>query len=266
MKKLIVSFLITLLCSSSLFADAESKIETELKINLTKEGYLNLREKFLNSFSGEQEKRSDYYFEIFTNGYYQLKRLTPAIKLRLMAGADTKWQVQQTEKTWTTSIFSVKETTSQTLQLTSTDSLFTKINSYHQELEQLNPSALTLATQIQKYFKDNGLVTMSQSLCTQCKNENHFYSSYMNQKKRVKIKLKLGDDKLNLQIGETLNRDVVTYEIEAEIKESKNLDKTALAFKDWLTQQGFKSAHIDSSEAVDLSAKSESDLRKLHSL
>lgn len=240
----------------------EIKRETELKINLTKEGYRSLETLFLKEFKGEREKRSDYYFEIFEREYL-LKKAEPAIKLRFMwDGLDLKWQTQQTEKSWAYSIFTFKETLAESAVFKS-ESLLKDIEHYHSTLHKLDPKALDEALNIQKELEDKGIISSLSTLCSMCTSEKQFFSSHYNQKVRTKIKLKIEGDQFTLQVGETANNGVTTYELEAEVKKSTDLKVSADRLKRWLDEKGFQSSHIESNPSTDPALVSENLLKKL---
>ena len=241
----------------------EIKREVELKVNLTKEGYRNLETQFLKDFKGERTKRSDYYFEIFDDGQYLLKKSEPAIKLRFMwDGLDLKWQTQQTEKSWAYSIFTFKETLAEST-VVKADHLLKDIEHYHELLAKLEPKALEEAHDIQKELEDKDIIASLPSLCSLCTGEKQFFSSHMNQKVRTKIKLIVDGDQFTLQVGETANNGVTTYELEAEVKKSTDLKLSAERLQKWLVQKGFVAAHIETQESVDPARTSEALLQKL---
>lgn len=242
---------------------AEIKREVELKVNLTKEGYRNLETQFLKDFKGERTKRSDYYFEIFDDGQYLLKKSEPVIKLRFMwDGLDLKWQTQQTEKSWAYSIFTFKETLAES-SIIKAPHLLKDIEHYHELLEKLESKALDEAHDIQKELEDKGIIASLPTLCSLCTGEKQFFSSHMNQKVRTKIKLIVDGDQFTLQVGETANNGVTTYELEAEVKKSTDLKLSAERLQKWLTKKGFVSAHIETQESIDPARKSEALLQKL---
>ena len=85
----------------------------------------------------------------------------------------------------------------------------------------------------------------------------------MNQKVRTKIKLIVDGDQFTLQVGETANNGVTTYELEAEVKKSTDLKLSAERLQKWLAKKGFLVAHIETQESVDPARTSEALLQKL---
>lgn len=241
-----------------------SKTEVELKINLTKTGFNKLKSVFLQKFKGEESSRSDFYFDIFKNEAYQLKTAQPPIKIRLQwDGVALTWQTQKTLSSSPLSIFSAKKTESISMDIVNDNLLTQTIQSYHSKLEALDPYALTIAGSIQSILDEKGIITFTQALCPQCTKEERFFSSHMNDKKRVKIKLKIAEDQFTVQVGETNNRGVISYELEAEVKKSSDLAKSAESLQKWLTTNGLESIHIDSSTAIDPTKFSEEKLKQL---
>ncbi|MBY0413188.1 MAG: hypothetical protein K2Q18_03440 [Bdellovibrionales bacterium] len=259
---LILSILITeTLCAN--VPQSEIKKETELKINLTESGYKNLRDQFLKDFKGEKIKRQDFYLEIFENGKYLLKRVEPAIKLRLMwDGLDIKWQIQQTQKSWVYSIFSFKETLAESQEISGSH-LLNNIEKYHEKLSAGNLEALEQARSIQKTLTEKGLISFAGNLCKECTIDQNYYSSHINEKIRTKIKLRLGDDQFNVQVGETNNQGTLTYELEAEVKKSENLKASADLLKEWLFKRGMTLSDIETKVENDPANATENALKKL---
>lgn len=267
-------FLLTLLSFANGMASvipselkSELKRETEIKVNLTSTGHKLLKEKLLKEFKVEEATRQDFYFEIFENNDYQLKKASPPIKLRFMwDGLDLKWQIQQTTGTSTYSFLGLKETLSESFELkANTSKLLDKIKAYHALLNDLKPEALIIAREIQNEIEDQGLLEKSQGLCPQCKHDKFFYSSHINEKARLKLKLKLENDQLNIQLGETINHGVASFELEAEIKKSANHQLTAERLKNWLYAHGMKDSHIETKIEPDASLVSLKSLIDLHS-
>lgn len=267
--KIALYFLFTLFSFTNVLASvapSELKRETEIKVNLTASGFKLLKEKLLKEFKSEEAKRQDFYFEIFDNSEYQLKKASPPIKLRYMwDGLDLKWQIQQTTGTSTYAFLNLKETLSESVELKANTQLLNKINQYHSLLNKLEPEALVVAREIQNEIEDQGLIAKSQGLCPQCKSDKYFYSSHTNEKCRVKVKLKLENDQLNIQLGETINHGVASYELEAEIKKSSNHQLTAERLKNWLYAHGMKDSHIETKIEPDAALVSLNALNKLHS-
>lgn len=241
-----------------------SKTEVELKINLTKTGLNKLKTIFLQKFKGEESSRSDFYFDIFKNDSYQLKTAQPPIKIRLQSdGESLTWQTQKTLNSSTLSIFSAKKTESISMDIPNDASLPQAIQNYHSKLETLDPYALTMASTIQNTLDDKGILVFNQALCPQCTKEERYFSTHMNDKKRVKIKLKIAEDQFTVQVGETNNRGIISYELEAEVKKSSDLAKSAESLHKWLMTNGLESIHIDSSTAIDPTKFSEEKLKQL---
>jgi hypothetical protein len=253
-------FLITILFSFKAF----SKTETELKVNLTKSGLESLKKTFLNKFGGVESQRSDYYFDIFQNSHYFLKTAEPPIKLRYMwDGENLTWQTQKTTKTDARSIFSIKTTDAISMDIKHDDKILEEIINYHQALSALDPYALTIANTIQESLALEGIIALTQSFCLQCSPNAKYFSTHMNTKNRVKIKLKLEDSEFVVQLGATDNRGVISYELEAELKSKADLYKSADRLNTWLQSQGFNASFIDISVPVDPTEISEGQLNKL---
>ncbi len=253
--------LIVLLFALTSFAQAsigpsEIKKEVELKLNLTEAGYKNLRSHLLKEFKGEESSRSDYYFDIFENYEYILKKATPPIKLRFMwDGLDLKWQSQETIKTYAHSWFTFKETLAESTVLKQGPELLKQIENYHQTLERFDRDALINAKAIQNVMEERQIIAPS---------EKSYFSTHLNHKKRVKIKLKLEDDQLNVQLGETDNRGVLTYELEAEIKKSADYKRSAERLKTWLLSNGMTPSHIETKVEADPALFSQNILRQIY--
>jgi len=241
-----------------------SKTEVELKINLTQAGFNKLKATFLQKFKGEESGRSDFYFDIFKNDAYQLKTARPPIKLRFQwDGKDLTWQTQKVLSSSVLSIFSAKKTESISMNIPSDHSFIDSIKNYHSKLDALDPYALTIASHIQTTMNEKEIITFTQTLCPQCLIEERFFSTHMNTKSRVKIKLKIAEDQFTVQVGETNNRGILSYELEAEVKKSSDLAKSAETLQKWLTTNGLEAIHIDSSIAADPTKDSEEKLRQL---
>lgn len=241
-----------------------SKTEVELKLNLTQTGFNKLKTVFLKSFKGEESSRNDFYFDIFKTDSYVLKSAQPPVKIRFQFdGESMTWQTQKTLSSTVLSIFGAKKTESISMDIPKDLALIDSIKNYHAKLEILDPYALTLASNIQSSLDSKGIIAFTQSLCTQCTSSERYFSTHMNMKKRVKIKLKIAEDQFSVQVGETINRGVSTYELEAEVKKSSDLAKSALNLQKWLNAQGFESTHIDSSVSVDQTKFSEEKLKEL---
>lgn len=241
-----------------------SKTEVELKINLTKTGFDKLKSVFLQKFKGEESARSDFYFEIFKNDSYVLKTAQPPIKIRLQwDGSALTWQTQKTLNTSALSIFSAKKTESISMDIPNDSALMQSIQNYHLKLSNLDSYALTIAESIQSTLDAKGILAFNQALCPACTKTERYFSSHMNDKKRVKIKLKIAEDQFSVQVGETNNRGVISYELEAEVKKSSDLAKSAETLHKWLVTNGLESIHIDSSVAVDPAKFSEEKLKQL---
>ncbi|MBC7430164.1 MAG: hypothetical protein H7336_16240 [Bacteriovorax sp.] len=218
----------------------------------------------MKKFEGVESQRSDYYFDIFQNSHYFLKTAEPPIKLRYMwDGSNLMWQTQKTTKTDARSIFSLKTTDSITMDIKHDNKIFEEVQSYQAALSKLDPYALTIATDIQNSMNDNGVIDFARTLCTQCAKDAKYFSTHMNTKNRVKIKLKLDDDQFTVQLGATNNRGVISYELEAEVKKSTDLYKSADRLNGWLQSIGFNSTNIDISVPVDPTEISEGELNKL---
>jgi len=241
-----------------------SKTEVELKINLTKTGFTKLKTTFLQKFNGAESARSDFYFDIFKSDSYQLKTSVPPIKIRLQTDGETlTWQTQKTLGVSTLSIFSVKKTESISMDIPNDPSIVQSIQKYHSLLNALDPYALTLASSIQSTLDSKGILAFNQTLCPQCTRTERYFSSHMNDKKRVKIKLKIAEDQFTVQVGETNNRGIITYELEAEVKKSSDLAKSAESLQKWLTDNGLETVHIDTSTQVDPAQFTELKLKEL---
>lgn len=241
-----------------------SKTEVELKINLTKTGFTKLKTTFLQKFKGEESSRADFYFDIFKNDSYILKASQPPIKIRLQWDGETlTWQTQKTLNSSTLSIFSAKKTESISMDIPNDSSLISTIQNYHSKLNTLDPYALTIASSIQSSLDDKGILAFNQALCPQCTKTERYFSTHMNDKKRVKIKLKIAEDQFTVQVGETNNRGIISYELEAEVKKSSDLAKSAESLQKWLTTNGLESIHIDSSTPVDPTQFSEEKLKQI---
>lgn len=272
MLKLILStFILTFLLSfqTPVLASAgdlgfPSKTEVELKINLTKTGFNKLKSVFLQKFNGVESARSDFYFDIFKNDAYQLKTAQSPVKIRFQwDGQDLTWQTQRVLSSSTLSIFSAKKTESISMDIVNDSSLIQTIQNYHSKLESLDPYALTIASSIQSTLNEKGIITFTQALCPECTKEARYFSTHMNDKKRVKIKLKIAEDQFTVQVGETNNRGVISYELEAEVKKSSDLAKSAESLQKWLSANGLESIHIDNSLPVDPTQFSEEKLKLL---
>jgi hypothetical protein len=258
--KTLIAFILML--SSPLFASLgglETKAEVELKLNLTKAGYENLRLHLLKEFKAEESSRSDYYFDVFENYEYILKKASPPIKLRFMwDGLDLKWQSQKTMKTYAHSWFTFKETLADSSLIQRSPELLLLIDEYHQKLEkplQDTHDILILAKKIEESLIERNIIAAS---------SQNYFSTHINHKKRVKIKLKLEADQFNVQLGETDNRGVVTYELEAEIKKITDTKKSAERLKTWLISNGFNSSHIETKAETDPALYSQNILRQIY--
>ncbi|MBC7713801.1 MAG: hypothetical protein H7177_10710 [Rhizobacter sp.] len=263
-KTLIALFIITTSTASMACPGASCKTDVELKVNLTQNGFETLKKIFLKKFDGEESQRSDYYFDIFQNNHYFLKTAEPPIKLRYMwNGKDLSWQTQKTTKTDARSIFSIKTTDAISMDIKHDNKIFEEIQNYHAALAKLDPYALTIAKNIQQEMLDAGVIDFTRTQCQQCTTGAKYFSTHMNTKNRVKIKLKLDDDQFTVQLGTTNNRGVVTYELEAEIKKSSDLYKSADRLNNWLQSLGFNSSQIDIAVPAEPTAISEEQLNKL---
>lgn len=241
-----------------------SKTEIELKINLTKAGYNKLKSTFLQKYKGEESSRSDFYFDIFKNDSYQLKTAQPPLKIRFQWDAsDLTWQTQKVLSSSVITIFTVKKTESISMDTPVDFSLIESIKNYHLKLDALDPYALTMAANIQASMEAKGIITFTQALCPQCTKEENFFSTHLNTKSRVKMKLKISEDQFSMQVGETNNRGIITYELEVEVKKSHDLEKSAESLHKWLTTNGLESTDIESSTAIDPTKDSEAKLRML---
>jgi adenylate cyclase class IV len=241
-----------------------SKTEVELKINLTKTGHTKLRTAFLQKFKGEESSRSDFYFDIFKNDSYVLKTSQPSFKIRLQwDGIALTWQTQKTLNSSTLSIFGAKKTESISMDIPNDTALISSIQNYHAKLNALDPYALTIASSIQNSLDDKGVLAFNLALCPQCTKSERYFSTHMNDKKRVKIKLKIAEDQFTIQVGETNNRGIISYELEAEVKKSSDLAKSAESLHKWLTTNGLDSTHIESNIPVDPTQLSEEKLKQV---
>lgn len=241
-----------------------SKTEVELKINLTKAGYNKLKSTFLQKYKGEESSRSDFYFDIFKDDAYQLKMAQPQVKIRFQwDGTDLTWQTQRVLSSSSQSIFMAKKTESISMDIPADSSLIDAIKNYHSKLDALDPYALTMAANIQATMNALGIITFTQALCPQCTKEERFFSSHLNTKSRVKIKLKIAEEQFSVQVGETNNRGIISYELEAEVKKSNDLETSAQSLHNWLTANGLESTHIETSPAIDPTKDSEAKLRVL---
>lgn len=256
--------LVTPVMANSGDLNTPSKTEVELKINLTKTGFTKLKTTFLQKYNGAESARSDFYFDIFKNDSYQLKTSGSPIKIRLQSDGETlSWQTQKTLSSSALSIFSVKKTESISMDVANDPSLVQSIQKYHSLLNALDPYALTIASSIQITLDNVGILAFNQTLCPQCSRTESYFSTHMNDKKRVKIKLKIAEDQFTVQVGETNNRGIITYELEAEVKKSNDLPKSTESLQKWLTANGLEAIHIDSSTQVDPAQFSELKLKEL---
>lgn len=266
LKFIILTFLLSLqtpVKASSGDLGFPSKTEVELKLNLTKTGFSKLKSVFLQKFKAEESSRSDFYFDIFKNDAYQLKT-APPVKIRFQwDGGSLTWQTQKVLSSSTLSIFSAKKTESISMDIVNDSSLIQTIQNYHSKLESLDPYALTIAASIQSILDEKGILSFTQALCPQCTKNESYFSTHMNDKKRVKIKLKIAEDQFTIQVGETNNRGTISYELEAEVKKSSDLAKSAESLQKWLTTNGLETIHIDSSTAIDPTKYSEEKLKQL---
>ena len=220
-----------------------SKTETELKVALTKSGFESLKNVFINNYEAEESVRSDFYFDTFVDGRYVLRHLDQPIKLRFMwNGEMLKWQNLKVIKTGFRSIFSIKTSESSELEINYEKSFFETIDLYFQKLVAVDAYAMTLAAGIQNHMVKNGVLT---------DDGLRYFPTHSNYKKRFKIKLKIESDQFNVQIGETVNRGVSSYELEAEVKKSTDINKSADRLNNWLQTKGFIAAHIDITTPVD---------------
>ncbi len=246
-----------LLSSYALMASSvvTNKAEVELKVALTKGGYNALKKSLSENYKVEESERTDYYFDIFENGHYVLRDLSQPIKLRFMwDGEDLKWQNQKIIKTGSRSVFSIKTTEASEIEMKFDKTLFESINLYFQKLSQKDSYALTLASDIQEMLIEKEILENS---------TKHYFPTHTNHKKRVKIKLKIDNDQFSVQLGETNNRGVISYEMEAEVKKSTDINKSADRLNSWLQSQGFNATHIDISVPVDPTEYSEKILNEL---
>jgi hypothetical protein len=254
-------FLILLFFHSFAWANSP-KTEVELKINLTQEGYTHLKNVFKSKYDPEASSRTDIYFDIFKENSYYLKNLAQPIKLRLMTDSEeTKWQVQRTLETSTQSIFSVKKTQSLN-DIVSPPFSLKEIQAYHEKLLQNDIYALALAKTIQAKMNEEDIFEFTATHCQECKITDQYFSTHFNKKKRLKIKLKLKDDNYTLQLGETENQKVITYELEAEVKGTMALKDSAVHLEEWLKSEGFNLTHINQNPAIDSTSITEEALKK----
>jgi adenylate cyclase class IV len=261
-------FFLFLFILSSVMSPAFSEIkrEVEIKMNLKEKSFKDLRQLFLKDYKGKESQRNDYYFDLFDHSQYLLKKTDPAIKLRFMwDGLDLKWQIQQTGKTETEAFLALKETFSIDLPMSFDKSLFNAIENYHVKLAEKDPYALVLASHFQDYLVKENLLTNALPLCSLCAEATKFYSTHTNQKKRVKIKTKIAGESFEIQVGETINQGVSSFELEAEVKDSAEMKKSAAHLKNWLvTSARFNpESDIETSTPVDPTLKSEHDLNAL---
>lgn len=246
-----------LLSSYALMADSVvfNKAEVELKVALTKNGYSALKKALSENYKVEESERTDYYFDVFDNGHYVLRDLPLPIKLRFMwDGENLKWQNQKVIKTNSRSIFSIKTIEASEIEMKYDKALFESINSYFQGLSQKDAYALAIASDIQNTLVKSKVLEES---------AQHYFPTHTNHKKRVKIKLKIDNDQFSVQLGETNNRGVFSYEMEAEVKKSSDINKSADRLNSWLQSQGFNASHIDISVPVDPTSFSEKLLNEL---
>jgi hypothetical protein len=167
-----------------------------------------------------------------------------------------------TSSNWAYSIFTFKETLAESSTFKGHD-LLKYIERYHDLLAKLDKKALDEAQSIQEKLHEMGIISSLSSLCSLCSDEKNYFSSHLNQKVRAKVKLTLEGDQFALQVGETDNHGLTSYELEAEVKRTTDLKLSADRLKNWLTQKGLTQNHFESSDSPDLTLKSEENLRRL---
>ena len=232
-----------------------TKSEVELKLALTKTGYETLKKVMINKYEAVESERNDTYFDIFSESHYVLRDMPQPVKLRFMwNGENLKWQNQKVIKTGARSIFSIKTTQASDIELKYDKKLFATIQNYFLRLSKKDTSALTIAETIQADLVNNSLIEAS---------SDSYFPTHTNHKKRAKIKLKLEGDEFSIQVGETDNRGLISYEMEAEVKKSSDINKSADRLNQWLQSQGFQANHIDISVPVDPTLWSEELLDEL---
>lgn len=267
LKTFLLLFIFILSNASCASLETAAKTEVEFKINLTQKGYEALKRVVLNKFNGEVSERTDIYFDIFKDNNYVLKKSTPSIKLRFqISDDDFKWQAQQTLLQDSFGIFSMKKTKSISMEPDSDAYFLKSVESYHELLSKGSPEALKKASQIQKDLDDEGILDFNRVLCANCTQESKYYSTHINHKKRAKMKLKLQDDSFTIQVGETNNNGVITYELEAEVKKLVDLKLSSERLHNWLITQGMSEVFIENGPSIDPTLESELALQKLHSL
>ncbi|MDD4974949.1 MAG: hypothetical protein PHY93_11395 [Bacteriovorax sp.] len=244
-----LSTLIILLFSTVLFASSESiKTEYELKIPLTQIGFQKFKTLFIDHFQAEETTRTDLYFDIFESHHFILKNLSDPIKLRFQ---DSKWQIQKSHSLKGLGSITAKE--SQSISIDEdpydTQKIYNDIIDFHRELTDLNPLALNTATKISDQLFKLKLLRKATKLCSLCTEEKAYYSSQMNHKNRYKVKIKEKGLEFIMFVGATTSGLIESYELEAELKNSNDVEKALSVLTNWLNDQGLSPGDISSTPA-----------------
>lgn len=247
------------------------KRETELKINLSLSGFRKFKNLFLSKYDGETSLRTDFYFDIFKENHYLLRTLSFPVKLRITREKnDSNWQVKKTILTDESSLFTIKTTNSASLFFPLEKSFIKLMDDYDFYLEKADSYALILAQKMQEELSRENIFSFSQKLCqNDCPEDAEYFLAYRNKKERVKIDLRLGGDLYSLFVGQTENREILTYELEVEIKTPFNPDDLSSKINSltkWLKKNGFNDSDLEHQPSSDPAYFSESQLKKISPL
>lgn len=229
------NFVITLFILSSTLL-AQDKIEREFNLPLSISNYQTLKEKFL-VLNAKEKSREDFYFDLYEKENYVL---APHFKMRLMIKADgAEWQVQKKISQTKIDSFSVNETQSFRKDINGPEHLKSIIQTYNNQLKDLNPIALSSAKNIQHGLHEKGVILFNRTHCPPCEGQSNYFVTHTNKKQRLSLKVKLKTVQLDLTLGETHQDGNVAYELEAEQKVLASNEVTIAQLQEWLKDQGY---------------------------
>lgn len=262
MIKNLLPLIILLLSFSSLANNVPTKTEFELKVPLTITGFQKLKTLFVDQYQAQESFRTDLYFDIFEGEHFVLKNLSNPVKLRFQ---DNKWQIQKSHSLNPVGYIVRKMSQSFAITVDSID--FNKIQQnimdFHLELSELNPKALDTGKKIHAQLIELKLFNQAIQLCELCTSDKAYYSSHMNQKKRYKIKIKEKGLEFAIFVGATKSSSQETYELEAELKNSNDIESGSKILTNWLDNHGLNTNDILHAPTPDQTLLTE---RNLHSL
>lgn len=262
MIKNLLALIILLYTFSGLASNAPIKTEFELKVPLTNAGFQKLKTLFVDQYQAQESFRTDLYFDIFEGEHFVLKNLSTPVKLRFQ---DSKWQIQKSHSLNPVGYIVRKMSQSLAFAVDSMDynKIRQNIIDFHGELSERNPKALDSAKKIREQLLELKLFNQAIQLCELCTSDKAYYSSQMNQKKRYKIKIKEKGLEFAIFVGATKSSSQETYELEAELKNSDDIENGSKVLGNWLTKQGLNNFDILYSPAPDQTLITEKNLHSL---